>query len=319
VTAPARPGSRRRLGSSRFAAGNLNPGARSLTRRQRRAAAALIIVALLFLSLDIATAPFRDARSGASGVLGSLARGTDSVVGPVRRFVQGLPHVSGNQDKIDSLTEQNAQLRKEISRDQVDTATASELAALQLQATATGVAVLPARVIGTGPGQGFEWTVMIDAGRDSGIQVGQTVVAGASLIGRVIEVRGATSTVLLIADAGSGVGVRDQRNGQLGVLSGAGVQQLTLAPLDPGADLKVGDQLLSGPAGQSTYVAGLPVATITAVSTAASGAIVATAQAISSLTSLDLVGILLAAPPAADASGSAAAGSSRAPLQPGGG
>ena len=310
-----------RFGSSRPGAG-LSPGARALTHRQRRAALALALVALLFVGIDVAAAPFRDARGGASGVLGSLARGTDSVVGPVRRFVQGLPHVSADRAQLHDLQQQTAQLRDELTRNQIDKATADQLASLGLQATATGVPVLPARVIGTGPGQGFEWTVMIDAGRDSGIQVGQTVTSGSGLVGRVIEVRGSSSTVLLIADAGSGVGVRDQRNGQLGVLSGSGVTRLTLAPLDPGAQLQVGDLLLSGPAGQSTYVAGLPVATISSVSIAPSGAVVAVAASVASLTSLDVVGVLLTPQPADISSLSpapAAAGAPRAPIQPGGG
>jgi rod shape-determining protein MreC len=307
----------------------LRPGARSLTRRQRRAALVLLIVAVLFIAVDTAAAPFRDARGGASGLLGSLARGTDSIVGPPRRFLQGLGGDDASK-RADDLQKQNAQLRAQLAQNQVDSATAAQLAALQLQASDTGIPVLPAKVIGTSASQGFEWTVTVDVGTGDGVQPGQTVIAGASLIGRVLDVRGSSTTILLVVDPDSGVGVRDQRTGQLGVLSGDGTSTLSFAPMDPNADVQAGDQLLSGPAGSSTYVADIPIATVRSVGTAPSGARVAAADPLQSLTALDLLGILLAPVPNQPASTPApnvtnnaqpapGATTSRAPLQPGGG
>lgn len=285
------------------------PGARTLTRRQRHAALALAIVAMLFIGVDLAAAPFRDARGGVSGVLGSLSRATDSVVGPARRFVQGVPEVASNRERIDALQRENDGLRRQLTDRQLDQAAAAQLAALQLQATATGIPVLPAKVIATGPGQGFDYTVIIDAGTAEGVAVGQTVTAGAGLAGRVIDAQQSSSTVLLIGDQDAGVGVRDLRTGELGVLHGAGRSGgLIFAPMDPGAELAVGDQLVSGPAGQSTFVPELLVATITGVSREPSGAVSATASPAVSLTALNLVGVLLVAQPETSA---------RAPLQPG--
>lgn len=286
----------------------LAPGARGLTRRQRRAAVILLLVAVLFIGADVAMAPFRDARGGASGLLGSLARGTDSVVGPARRLVQQIgPGAADDRSRIEDLEAQNAQLRQQLAQAQVDQSRAQQLAALQLQAAPTGMPVLPARVIGTGPGQGFEWTVLLDVSAADGVVVGQTVIAGGGLVGRIVEVRGSSATALLIADPGSGVGVRDERTGQLGVLSGNGTASLRFVPLDPSADVQAGDQLLSGPAGSSTYVADLPVGVIRSVSTAANGARLAVADPVVSLTALDVVGVLL--------DGGASAGSD-APRQP---
>lgn len=290
------------------------PGARTLTRRQRHAALVLAVVAVLFITLDVATSPFRDARGGVTGVLGSLARATDSVVGPARRFVQGVPEVAGNRERIAALEQENDLLRRQLADQALDGAAAAQIAALQLHADATGLPVLPARVIGTGPGQGFESTVVIDVGAPNGVSVGQTVTAGPGLVGRVVDVHDATSTVLLLGDPDSGIGVRDLRTGELGVLRGSASGALTVAPLDPGADLKAGDQLVSGPAGQSTFVADLLVATITEATRDSSGAVAGSARPATSLTALDVVGVLLADAPQA---GSAPV-AGRAPLQPGG-
>lgn len=289
------------------------PGARTLTQRQRRAAIALALVAALFITVDVAAAPFRDARGGVTGVLGSLSRATDSVVGPVRRFLQGVPNVGANRERIATLEQQNADLRRQLVDQTLDQASADQVAALQLHADATGLPVLPGKVIATGPGQGFEFTVVIDVGGPDGVVVGQTVTAGAGLVGRVVDVQESSSTVLLIGDAAAGIGVRNLRTGELGVLRGTGTGSLVLSPLDPGADLQAGDQLVSGPAGESTFVADLLVATITSASRAPSGAVTATAAPAASLTGLNVIGVLLTATPT---TGSPVAG--RAPLQPDG-
>jgi rod shape-determining protein MreC len=295
------------------------PGARTLTQRQRRAAIALAIVATLFITVDVAAAPFRDARGGVTGILGSLARATDSVVGPVRRFVQGVPDVASNRERIAGLERQNADLRRQLVDQTLDRSSADQIAALQLHADAAGLPVLPAKVIGTGPGQGFEFTVVIDVGSPDGVLIGQTVTAGAGLIGRVVDVQESTSTVLLIGDGDSGIGVRNLRTGELGVLRGTGSGSLVLSPLDPGADLQAGDQLVSGPAGASTFVADLLVATITTATRTPSGAVTAAAVPAASPTALNIVGVLLRGPaPASSAPASSAPIAGRAPLLPAG-
>ncbi len=132
-----------------------------------------------------------------------------------------------------------------------------ELEALQLAADSGGYRVVPARVLATGPGGGFEWTVTLDAGsaqrRARRADRHRRGRGGRPGGGR--DRRGRPA-VLLAADPGSGVGVRDMRSGQLAVATGAGAGGYTLVPLDPTSDLRVGDELRSGPAGQSSYVAG---------------------------------------------------------------
>src|SRR5664279_2402133 len=87
---------------------------RRLTRRQGVAAIVLAALALCFLTLDLGGAGLRSAHSGVRGVLGSLYRGTDAVVGPTRRFVQGLPSAGTNHSRIAALERENAALRGRI-------------------------------------------------------------------------------------------------------------------------------------------------------------------------------------------------------------
>ncbi|SHH65129.1 rod shape-determining protein MreC [Jatrophihabitans endophyticus] len=267
---------------------------RTLTRRQRRAAIALVAVALCFLTLDLGGGSLRDAHSGVRGAFGSLYRGTDTVVGPVRRWVQGVPSAGSHESEIRRLRAENEALRARLDALGSDTRTARQLATLQRAAASGRHRIVPGRVIAFGPGQGFDWTVTVDAGSDDGVRAGQTVTEGAALVGRVLHADAHSAVVLLAADPGSGVGARDARSGELGVATGAGRGGFTFAPLNPDASLRVGDALVTGPVRASSFVAGLSVGRITAVRHGADGTQTATVAPTSSATSVDLLGVITA-------------------------
>ena len=280
---------------------------RRLTRRQQLAAAVLAVLALLFLSLDFAGGELAGARGGTTGALGSLYRGTDAVLGPVRRFVQGVPDVAGNRREIARLNQRNADLQRQLQAAAADAATARQLKALQLQADTADWRLMPARVIATGPGAGFQWSVTVDVGSREHVLAGQTVTDGLGLVGRVLAVHTTTSVVLLAADPTSGVGVRDTRSGALLLATGGGSGPMTATALGDAADVRVGDRLMTGPAGKTTYAAGVAVGVVTSVHTAADGTVSARLRPTSRQTGLDLVGIVLTEP----------RGAARSALEPG--
>jgi rod shape-determining protein MreC len=270
---------------------------RHLTKRQRIAAVVLVAIAACFLAIDLTGSGLRGAHGGVRGTLGALYRGTDGVLGPARRFVQGVPHAAGNRDTIARLRQENAQLRARLDQQSTDASAAAALGRLR-QAAAH---VLPARVIALGPGAGFDWTVTLNVGTKDGVRAGQTVTDGVGLVGRILHTSATSCTVLLAADPGSGVGARDTRTGELALATGRGSAGFSVSPLDPNAALQVGDSLVTGPARQSTYVAGLAIGTITSVRTSADGTSVAQVRAAVSPTALDLVGVILAGTPSPSA------------------
>jgi rod shape-determining protein MreC len=277
-----------------------------LTSRQRLAGLVLTMIAVAFIALDLTGGSLGEAHSGARGVLGGLYRGSDSVLGPVRRYLQALPGAGHQAAKVTELENENAGLEAKLAAEADDTAVQGDLAQLRLAAATTGMTIVPARVIAFGSGLGFDWTVTIDIGRTSGVAVDQTVTSAPGLVGRVLRVDTATSVVLMAVDPGSGVGVRDARSGELALATGAGSSGFTLTPLDPSADLRVGDPLETGPAGSSTFAAGLPVATISAVHATSTGVVSASARSALKPTTVNLVGVI--------ESGSTAAAAPRAPL-----
>ena len=187
---------------------------RRLTRRQQLSAITLAVLALLFISLDFAG--------------GSLGRGPRrhhrrarlAVPGHRLGARPGSPVPAGDSRcrtepaaRSPSCSNRIVELQRQLAAAGTDAATARRLSALQLQADSEQWQIMPARVIATGPGAGFQWTVTLDAGSREHVQAGQSVTDGVGLVGRVVAVYPTTSVVLLAADPTSGVGVRDVRSG----------------------------------------------------------------------------------------------------------
>lgn len=266
---------------------------RQLTRRQRVSAIILVVVALCFITLDLGGGGLRAAHSGVRGTLGSLYRGTDAVLGPARRWVDGVPTAGTNKGRIAALEHENAQLRGRLNVQATDRRVDARIAALQKAADGSGHSVLPARVVAFGPGQGFDWTVTLDAGTNDGVRVGQSITDGVGLVGRVLHADSDSAVALLAADPGSGVGARDSRSGEIGVATGDGNNGLVYVPIDPHAVVQVGDHLITGPSHASSYVAGLSLGTVRSVRTSADGTTRAAVTPTTAPTSLDLVGVIL--------------------------
>jgi rod shape-determining protein MreC len=268
------------------------------TRRQRYALITLVVAAAVLITADYQGNAFRGLRSGAETVFGPVQRGLAAIFNPIGRFLGGIPHLGSNRSDIDALRRENDDLRRRLDEQSLDADRIRELADLKLLAGLGGYRVVPASVVSLGPSLGFEWTVTIDVGTVDGVKPDMTVVAGQGLAGRVKEVGRTTSVVVLAADPGAIVGARVAGGNELGLVTGNGTAQMSLTLLNPNAQVKVGDRLVTGPYGESTYVAGVPIGEITAVGgdTGGAGPRTATVRAYLDPTRLDLVGVVLAGP-----------------------
>jgi rod shape-determining protein MreC len=267
------------------------------TRGQRRALVLLALLSVILVTLDARGDSFAGLRSGARSVVDPVQDGMTTLVAPVGRLFGGLGDLNDSRRRIDELEAQNAELRRQLRESELTGARAEELRRLRLLAGQGQFTVLPATVTGLGPALGFEWAVTVDAGRRDGVRPDQTVVSADGLVGRVKDVTDSSAVVVLAVDPGSSVGVRLAGGRQLGLASGNGLGPLTFTPLDPQTRVKVGDRLVTGPYGGSTYVPGIPVGEVTAVSgDPGAPAREASVRPYVGFSSLDLVGILLSAP-----------------------
>ena len=268
-------------------------------RRTRLALAVLLVAAIALITLS-----YRNGgTSGANGAGNSLFGPVENAAGYVTRPIEGFFHAIGHDDatEIANLQTQNDQLRAQLSRLQLSQSDARQLnKLLQLNARG-GYRLVAASVIAAGGS--YSDTVTIDAGSKDGIQPEETVLNGNGLVGTVTSVGPATSTVLLASDASATVGVRLAGTNTIGAITGtgttmAGGDMLRLRLFSASAALQPGDALVTfGSVGGRPYVAGVPVGTVTAI-TSQPGSLTRTALVtpFADFSGLGVVGVVIAPP-----------------------
>jgi rod shape-determining protein MreC len=122
-------------------------------------------------------------------------------------------------------------------------------------------------------GGDYSDTVTISAGSADGITANETVLNGDGLVGTVVSTSPTTATVQLATDADATVGIRMAGDGQIGALTGtandfSGSAPLKLTLFNANATLRPGQELVTfGSVGGRPYVPGIPIGTITSVTT----------------------------------------------------
>ncbi|MEO6065575.1 MAG: rod shape-determining protein MreC, partial [Lysobacterales bacterium] len=125
----------------------------------------------------------------------------------------------------------------------------------------------------------FRQRVVLDAGSEQGVRVGQALMDARGLLGQVIEAPPQRAIALLITDASHTTPVEVVRTGLRTFAFGTGNGERLRLPYIPfSADVKVGDELVTSGLGRR-FPAGLPVAKIITIEADDSGTFaVATAR-----------------------------------------
>ena len=167
------------------------------------------------------------------------------------------------------LFKENAQLRARVAalEDEV-----SALAEERLAASRTGklLATLPptrqrcvGRVIGLGE-SGWSALLTVDAGSARGVRQRDVAVTAAGVVGQVVAVTADSARVLPVTEPASAVAVRVQRSRESGILKGSGAWRCEVRYLDPQADVRPGDVIITSGLG-GIFPAGLRVGAVTKV------------------------------------------------------
>jgi rod shape-determining protein MreC len=258
----------------------------------------LLLVVLLLTSFTLATvdsrssSPFDPLRTAVDAVLGPVERGVGRAAGGLGGAVSAVGDLA-DRSELQRLREENERLRRDAAVAEGEARALQEWRdLLQLQGSGQWT-VVPARVTGAGSALGFARTLTIDAGSRDGVQDGQTVLAGAGLVGRTVRVGPWTSVVLVLEDAGFGAGTRLAGTGALGLARGSGHGltwvQVDAGPVEPGATLLT--------TGSDTFVADVPVGRVTAVSSTPGGLTSsATVEPFVDTRRVDVVGVVVDAP-----------------------
>lgn len=118
-----------------------------------------------------------------------------------------------------------------------------------------------ARVVATSGGS-FVHTLLIGAGAEQGVDIGQGVIAPAGLVGRIVEIGTDTSRVLLLTDLNSRVPVRLESSRDRAILAGDNSRRLRLQFLPEQAVVMVGDRVVTSGEG-GLIPPGVPAGVVT--------------------------------------------------------
>lgn len=139
---------------------------------------------------------------------------------------------------------------------------------------------------------------MVDRGSDDGVKVGNPVVAGDGLVGRVIEAMPSQSIVRLISDPNQSVGVRLVKAKEIGVAQGTGPdRRLKLRFIGSGAKFSKNEVVVTAGLTSALFPPGIPVGRVRSEQRSlADPEVSITLEAVVNLDELDVVRILKWAP-----------------------
>lgn len=104
--------------------------------------------------------------------------------------------------------------------------------------------------------------ILLDAGSDQGVVVGQAMIDAGGVLGQVIEVTPRRATALLLTDPEHAIPVQVARSGLRTIAFGTGRTDLLRLPNIPqSADIRVGDRLVTSGIG-GRFPAGFPVGVV---------------------------------------------------------
>ena len=244
--------------------------------RRRSVLVLLVLTAVTLITLDQRGAGggfIGSARDGARDAIAPVQSAVDDAFRPVGDWWSGVSDGAG-------LKSENARLRKQLADARSRALSAApalreneELKALTQLPFTGGIPAVATQIVSASPGN-FVSSVELNKGTDAGIAVGNPVVAGQGLVGRITSASKKRSTVLLLTDPASEVGVRlPPPTSATGVARGrAGSNLLTLDFVSPDVEVARGDVVSTAGLQNAAFPPGLPVARVVSVDKA-SGAL----------------------------------------------
>lgn len=218
----------------------------------------VILIAIVFVGIALR----------ATGNMGIVQDATFGVFSPVQTFLlditNGVTNLFGGFQEVNELRAQVKQLQEQLNTAVIDTVRVRELeienSKLREQLEykqnnpdylLSGATILQenkdrARVLSQDPSTLINY-IIIDQGREDGVEIGMPIVTSAGLVGRVTEVGTNWSRVLLINDTTSSVNAVVQSTRATGIVQGQaqGSDLLIMRFLPLGDSVKENDLILT--------------------------------------------------------------------------
>jgi rod shape-determining protein MreC len=246
-------------------------------RRSRRTLTTLVVLVLLsvtIITLDEtgkAEVLISGVKTAASDVYSPLRSGVNGILDPIGQFFAGAVNYG-------SLQQENQKLQAEIQalehQGAASAAARQQLSSLErlqrveklpaLAGITSRLAEVTAQTISD-----FAATVTIDKGRDTSVTVGDPVLGPGGLVGQVVIAHRTTSTVRLVTDAQSNVGVTYGHQEDATVAGQGPRRDLAVDYVSSATPISKTETLVTSGLQGAAYPAGIPVAKVTYVKTVA--------------------------------------------------
>ena len=234
------------------------------SRRTRLLVALLLSTALVLVTIDFRShgdGPLEAVGRGVMAVIGPLQDAVSHALRPVGDFFAGFTQVPSLKAEVARLERENALLEQREHQVSDIVRENQELRATLGLGQRLNLKTVTVRVTGVGPSN-FEHTVFIDHGSADGIRKDMPVVAGAGLVGRVVETAPRSARVLLLIDPSSAVAARLSANGETGLIAGSGGGLLPFDLFDPEAKVALTDEVVTSGYQGGVYPPGIPIGTV---------------------------------------------------------
>lgn len=244
------------------------------SRRSRRTLTVviLIVISLTIISIDLNSRTHSvtsGIKSVANSVFSPIRDGVADLIDPIGNFFSGAVHYGSVQNENQKLSALIGQLEQDKAERGYQNTQLREVMALQGLTYLQNLPTVTAQTQDTYTSN-FTQTITIDKGRSDGVDVGMPVVGAGGLVGQVIQAFHHTSTVQLITDGQSKVGVTFGSNELTGIVDGEGPGSAMTADLiAPHTALHKGEVMYTSSLDAAAFPSGIPVAHVKSFRTSA--------------------------------------------------
>ncbi|MCB1782406.1 MAG: rod shape-determining protein MreC [Alphaproteobacteria bacterium] len=222
----------------------------------------LILVSIALMAISaLRPQVFDSARENAADL---FAPALSAISQPIQRatmFVRDVSGLAGMQAENARLTQENERLRQWYQTAMLldsENKALRDLLNVKVEPENTFVT---ARILGDA-GNTYVKSLLVDAGKNDGVEKGQAVMSGEGLIGRIVEGGDQSARVLLLTDMNSRVPVVVEDTLQHAVMAGTNEDKPQLIHLPQDSEIMDGARLVTSGHG-GVFPPGIPVGRVT--------------------------------------------------------
>jgi rod shape-determining protein MreC len=183
-------------------------------------------------------------QAGLMTALTTTQRAAWAVVSGVRAVWDGYAYLRGTYADNQRLSRENTELRVLIQQERANARGTEELRALLGLRTRTPWTTAAAEVVAGSVSPNFQ-SIVLDKGRQDGVQRDMPVINAIGVVGRVVVVAERTSVVQLAIDRNAAAGCVIERTGAQGIVLGNGDGSLRMEYLSATAEMERGDHVVT--------------------------------------------------------------------------